>query len=56
MLRIQLFHEELKKKLQKIPRKLGIWSHLLKKSLMKNFFSCAVSFTSLHENLVRRLN
>ena len=56
MLRIQLFHEKLKKKLQEIPRKLGIRLHLLKKSFMKNFFSCAVYFTSLHENLVRRLN
>ena len=29
-------------KCDQIPRKLQIWSHLLKKSLMENFISCAV--------------
>ena len=28
-----------------IRRKLRIWSHLLKKSLMENFIFCAVSWT-----------
>ena len=28
-----------------IRRKLGIWSHLLKKSLMENFIFCAVIFS-----------
>ena len=31
-------------KCDQIRRKLGICSHLLKKSLMKNFIFCAVSF------------
>ena len=31
-------------KCDQIRRKLGIWSHLLKKSLMENFTFCAVGF------------
>ena len=31
-------------KCDQIHRKLRIWSHLLKKSLMENFISCAVTF------------
>ena len=33
-------------KCEQIFRKLQIWSHLLKKSLMENFISCAVNFRS----------
>ena len=32
-------------KCDQIRRKLGIWSHLLKKSLMENFIFCAVRFS-----------
>ena len=31
-------------KCDKIRRKMRIWSHLLKKSLMENFIFCAVTF------------
>ena len=34
-------------KCDQIHRKLRIWSHLLKKSLMENFISCAVFDKSL---------
>ena len=33
-------------KCDQIPRKLGIWSHLLNKSLMENFIFCAVNISS----------
>ena len=32
-------------------RKLWMWSHLLKKSLMENLIFCAVSLSVLHENI-----
>ena len=32
-------------KFDQIRRKLWIWSHLLKKSVMKNFIFCAVAIT-----------
>ena len=43
-------------KSDQIHRKLRIWSHLLKKSLMENFIFCAVIFledvnTETHKNL-----
>ena len=31
-----------------IHRKLQIWSHLLKKSIMKNFFFCAVILATIN--------
>ena len=34
-------------KCDQIRRKLRIWSHLLKKSLIENFIFCAVSYASL---------
>ena len=34
-------------KCDKIRKKLRIWSHLLKKSLMENFIFCAVMYYSL---------
>ena len=34
-------------KCDQIRRKLRIWSHLLKKSLMENFIFCAVSVINL---------
>ena len=38
-------------KCDQIHRKLRIWSHLLKKSLMENFIFCAVSFWSVSASL-----
>ena len=35
-------------KCDQILRKLRIWSHLLKKSLMENFVFCAVNFPAEH--------
>ena len=35
--------EDFFSKCDQIPRKLRIWSHLLKKSLMENFIFCAVT-------------
>ena len=37
------FIEDFFSKCDQIRRKLGIWSHLLKKSLMENFIFCAMS-------------
>ena len=34
-------------KCEQIRKKLLIWSHLLKKSLIKNFIFCAMRFVSL---------
>ena len=35
-----------------IGRKLRIWSHLLKKSLMKNFIFCAVTINKFNKSMV----
>ena len=37
-----------------IPKKLRIWSHLLKKSLMENFIFCAV--TTVHIERIQLIN
>ena len=37
-------------KCDQIRRKLQIWSHLLKKSLLKNFIFCAVVFIRFIKN------
>ena len=39
------------RKCDKIRRKLRIWSHLLKKSLMENFIFCAVLKVTTHFNI-----
>ena len=39
-------------KYDQIRRKLRIWSHLLKKSLMENFFFCAVIFLNISSGVV----
>ena len=38
-------------KYDQIRRKLRIWSHLLKKSLMENLIFCAVKFSEKHKVL-----
>ena len=44
-------------KCDQIRRKLQIWSHLLKKSLMENFIFCAVLiWNNHHKFLVHELN
>ena len=40
--KIKFFIEDLLSQCDQIRRKLQIWSHLLKKSLMENFIFCAV--------------
>ena len=37
-------------KCDQIPKKLRIWSYLLKKSLLENFIFCAVRHKSLAES------
>ena len=37
--------------MSQIHRKLWIWSHLLKKSLVENFIFCAVHFQTFPEDL-----
>ena len=39
-----------------IRRKLQIWSHLLKKSLMENFIFCAAWLSFKHQNIVATSN
>ena len=41
---MKFFIEDFFSKCDQIHKKLRIWSHLLKKSLMENFIFCAVSF------------
>ena len=43
-LKIKFFIKDFFSKCDQIWRKLRIWSHLLKKSLMENFIFCAVMF------------
>ena len=43
--KIKFFIKDFLSKCDQIRRKLRIWSHLLKKSLMKNFIFSAGSFT-----------
>ena len=44
-------------KCDQIPRKLQIWSHLLKKSLMENFiFRAVLIWNNHHKFLVHELN
>ena len=40
--KLKFFIKDFVSKCDQIRRKLRIWSHLLKKSLMENFFFCAV--------------
>ena len=40
--KMKIFIKDLFSKCDQIRRKLGIWLHLLKKSLMRNFIFCAV--------------
>ena len=42
--KIKFSIKDLFSKCEQIHRKLWIWSHLLKKSLMENFIFCAVYF------------
>ena len=42
--KMKFFIEDFFSKCDQIHKKLRIWSHLLKKSLMENFIFCAVSF------------
>ena len=50
--KIIFFIKDLFSKCDQIRKKLRIWSHLLKKSLMKNFIFCAVSRKMLiYDNL-----
>ena len=37
------------------PHETKVWSHLLKKSLMKNFFFCAVQTVSLPTELTKEM-
>ena len=39
-----------------IRRKLHIWSHLLKKSLMENFIFCAAWLSFKHQNIIAKSN
>ena len=41
----EVFHEDFFSKCDQIRKKMRIWSRLLKKSLMKNLFLCAVYST-----------
>ena len=43
-------------KCEQIRRKLRIWSHLLKKSLLENFIFCAVSNTAKGVNIPTEFN
>ena len=44
--KMKFFIKDFFSKCDQIRRKLRIWSHLLKKSLMENFIFCAVSTVS----------
>ena len=48
--KMKLFVKEFFSKYDQIRRKLRIWSHLLKKSLMENFIFCAVLIDSSAQN------
>ena len=52
--KIKFFIKDFFSKCDQIRRKLRIWSHLLKKSLMENFIFCAV-IRNLHERCLRLL-
>ena len=41
---MKIFIKDFFSKCDQISRKLRIWSHLLKKSLVENFIFCAVAF------------
>ena len=43
-------------KFDQIRRKLRIWSHLLKKSLMENFIFCAVNNNDNGDNKYKNIN
>ena len=45
---MKFFIKDFFSKCGQILRKLRIWSHLLKKSLMENFIFCAVFWEVLH--------
>ena len=43
-IKVEFSIQDFSSKLDQISRKLGIWSHLLEKSLMENFIFCAVFY------------
>ena len=43
-------------KCEQIRRKLYIWSHLLKKSLMENCIFCAVTRAAMNNNVINKFN
>ena len=45
--KMKLFIKDFFSKCDQIPRKLRIWSYLLKRSLMENFIFCAMEITDL---------
>ena len=54
--KMKFFINEFFSKYDQICRKLRIWSHLLKKSLMENFIFCAVKYTNEKYTNVANVN
>ena len=53
--KMKIFSKDFFSKWDQIRRKLRIWSHLLKKSLMENFIFCSVNITQLNAKINQKL-